>query len=242
MGCWKRASRRVPHKFANTALKVKYKTSPRTRFPTIPFLALVPYASASTKRLIQTVVSTGSRVGRKLRSPQGAWHKSHEERQGGGPPRPLGACAVIGQRRPAGLPRVLRTSNSLLARFPFSFPPSLHVLQSISVDIRKKHCSTEAVEQWHTSGPLANPQEQAGNKGMLPACPETDGLNAYFENCRPGSFGLPFFRRNRSSFEPVIETRPSIFWPSLRVRTRSFPSGYRCRRTTGFARCCPPST
>ena len=99
--------------------------------------------------------------------------------------------------------------------------PLLYVLQSISVDIRKNTAQRKPLSSG-THLPIR--QEQAGNKGMLPACPETDGLNAYFENCRPGSFGLPFFRRNRSSFEPVIETRPSIFWPSLRVRTRSFPS------------------
>jgi hypothetical protein len=39
------------------------------------------------------------------------------------------------------------------------------------MDVRKKHCSTETVEQWHIFGghTFANRQEQAGNKGMLPS-------------------------------------------------------------------------
>jgi hypothetical protein len=98
--------------------------------------------------------------------------------------------------------------------------PLSDVLQCISVRFRKKQCSTEAVEHWHA---FANPRDQAGGQAGLPARSQTDRLTDYFENCNPGSFGLPFFRRNRSWFEPVIVTSPSIFWPSLRVRTSSFP-------------------
>ena len=70
---------------------------------------------------------------------------------------------------------------------------------------------------------FANSREQAGGQAGLHARSQTDRWADYFENCNPGSFRLPFFRRNRSWFEPVIVTSPSIFWPSLRVRTSSFP-------------------
>jgi hypothetical protein len=41
----------------------------------------------------------------------------------------------------------------------------LDVLPLFAVDVRKKHCSTEAVEQWHALRQSAG----AGSKGMLPA-------------------------------------------------------------------------
>ena len=59
----------------------------------------------------------------------------------------------------------------------------LDVLQSISVDVGKKNTaqrkplSSGTPSKWHT---LANPPKQAGNKGMLPACPETDGAERLF--------------------------------------------------------------
>jgi hypothetical protein len=64
--------------------------------------------------------------------------------------------------------------------------------------------SIPGITVWHDGSSIQSGYSQGG----------------YLENTRPGSFGSVFFNRKQKPWLPLSVTRPSIFWPSSRVKMR----------------------